>query len=71
MLATRFGHAAATLLRQGKRNRLVVMQGGNLGDVDIQSAANKQRLIEPENNDLLDAARSVYTSFGDGKTKRL
>lgn len=71
VLATRFGHAAATLLRQGKQNRLVVMTGGKLSDVDIQSAANKQRLIDPDHCDLLDAARSVYTSFGDSKTKRL
>ncbi|MEM7754130.1 MAG: ATP-dependent 6-phosphofructokinase [Planctomycetota bacterium] len=71
VLATRFGHAAAELLRKGKRNRLVVMQGGRLTDVEIQSAANKQRLIVPETDDLIEAARSVYTCFGDGKTKRV
>ncbi|MEM1184819.1 MAG: ATP-dependent 6-phosphofructokinase [Planctomycetota bacterium] len=71
VLATRFGHAAAELLRKGERNRLVVMQGGKLNDVEIQSAANKQRLIEPDTDDLVEAARSVYTCFGDGKTKRV
>jgi len=71
VLATRFGHAAAELLRKGARNRLVVMQGGKLRDVEIQSAANKQRLIEPDTDDLIEAARSVYTCFGDGKTKRV
>jgi phosphofructokinase-like protein len=71
VLATRFGHAAAELLRRGERNRLVVMQGGRLGDVDIQSAANKQRLVDPKTDDLVEAARSVYTCFGDGKTKRV
>ena len=67
VLATRFGHAAASLLRDGKRNRLVVMQEGRLTDIDIMAAANKQRLIEPDNCDLIDAARGVYTCFGDGQ----
>ena len=52
------------LLKMGKTNRLVVMQGGVLGDVDIQSAADKQRLV-PKDHPLITAARSVYTSFGD------
>jgi len=67
VLGTRFGHAAATLLRRGARNRLVVMQHGRLTDVPIGTAADRQRLIDPDNNDLIDAARSVYTSFGDGR----
>jgi 6-phosphofructokinase len=64
VLATQFGHHAMQLLKMGKENRLVVMQGGVLGDVDIQSAANKQRLV-PKNHPLIAAARSVYTCFGD------
>ncbi len=64
VLATQFGHHAMQLLKMGKTNRLVVMQGGQLGDVDIQSAADKQRLV-PKNHPLITAARSVYTCFGD------
>ncbi len=64
VLATQFGHHAMQLLKMGKSNRLVVMQGGILGDVDIQSAADKQRLVPP-NHPLIAAAKSVYTSFGD------
>jgi ATP-dependent phosphofructokinase / diphosphate-dependent phosphofructokinase len=64
VLATQFGHHAMQLLKMGKTNRLVVMQGGVLGDVDIQSAADKQRLV-PKDHPLITAARSVYTSFGD------
>lgn len=64
VLATQFGHHAMELLKMGKENRLVVMQGGVLGDVDIQSAANKQRLV-PKDHPLIAAARSVYTCFGD------
>ncbi|MEL6796629.1 MAG: ATP-dependent 6-phosphofructokinase [Planctomycetota bacterium] len=64
VLATQFGHHAMELLKEGKRNRLVVMQKGELTDVEITSAANKQRLVPPD-HPLIEAARSVYTSFGD------
>ena len=64
VLATQFGHHAMELLKDGKKNRLVVMQGGKLTDVEITSAANKQRLVPPD-HPLIEAARSVYTSFGD------
>ncbi len=69
VLATRFGHAAMQLLRSGARNRLVVMKEGKLDDVEITSAADKQRLVEPDTDPLVEAARSVYTCFGDWKTK--
>jgi hypothetical protein len=52
------------LLKMGKKNRLVVMQGGNLGDVEITMAAGKQRLV-PHDHPLIAAAKSVYTCFGD------
>ncbi|MFK7759438.1 MAG: 6-phosphofructokinase [Phycisphaerales bacterium] len=64
VLATQFGHHAMELLKLGKTNRLVVMQGGKLGDVEITSAADKQRLV-PKDHELIAAARSVYTCFGD------
>ncbi len=69
VLATQFGHAAMKLLRMGIKNRLVVMRNGLLDHVEITSAADKQRLIEPDNDPLVEAARSVYTCFGDWKTK--
>jgi 6-phosphofructokinase 1 len=64
VLATQFGHHAMELLKNGKTNRLVVMRGGELGDVEITSAAGKQRLV-PKDHPLIAAARSVYTCFGD------
>lgn len=64
ILATQFGDHAMHLVREGKRNRLVVMQDGRLTDIDISAAAGKQRLVPPE-HPLIAAARSVYTSFGD------
>lgn len=67
VLATQFGHHAMQLLREGQKNRLVVMNGRTLGDVDIQSAAGKQRLV-PLDHPLVEAARAVYTCFGDEPT---
>lgn len=64
VLATLFGDHAMRMLHTGKRNRLVVMQGSNLADIEITAAANKQRLV-PLDHPLIDAARSVYTCFGD------
>ena len=64
VLATTFGHAACQALAQGKQNRLVVMKGRDVTDIDILSVADKQRLV-PRDNELLLAARAVGTSFGD------
>jgi len=64
VLSTQFGHHAMELLKQGKRNRLVVMQAFELKDIDITTAANRQRLV-PVDHPLVKAARAVYTSFGD------
>ncbi|MFG0306952.1 MAG: 6-phosphofructokinase [Phycisphaerales bacterium JB040] len=64
VLATQFGHHAMHLLKMGKRNRLVVMNGRELGDIEITAAADKQRLV-PKDHPLIEAARSVYTCFGD------
>ncbi len=63
VLATEFGYAAVQTLMEGKPNRLVVMQGRTVTDVDILSAENKQRTI-PHDHPLIQAARSVGTSFG-------
>jgi 6-phosphofructokinase 1 len=69
VLSTQFGHLAMELLRMGVRNRLVVMRNGQLGHIEITEAADRQRLVDPENDPLVNAARAVYTSFGDGQTK--
>ncbi|MHC5002873.1 MAG: 6-phosphofructokinase [Planctomycetota bacterium] len=64
VLATQFGHHAMRLLLAEQWNRMVVMQGGQLGDVDIMYAANKQRLVPPD-DPLIEAARAVRTCFAD------
>lgn len=63
VLGTRFGHHAMTLLRSGVGGRMVAMQEGKLTDVPMDLPAGKQRLV-PMDEPLLDAARSVFTSFG-------
>jgi len=69
VLATQFGHAAMKLLCMGTKNRLVVWQNGKLDNIEITEAADKQRLVVPETDPLVEAARSVYTCFGDWETK--
>ncbi len=63
ILATGFGHHAMKLILAGRTNRMVARQDGRLTDIDITVAAGRQRLV-PEDHNLLEAARSIYTSFG-------
>jgi len=65
VLATRFGHEAATILEEGKRSRMVAHVSGDVTDIDITVPAHKQRTIQPDNH-LVQAARAVGTCFGDG-----
>jgi 6-phosphofructokinase 1 len=64
VLATRFGHAAVGLLAAGRFNRLVVLQQGELTSVPIEEVADQQRLVPPD-HELIKAAKSVGTCFGD------
>jgi 6-phosphofructokinase 1 len=64
VLGTQFGHAAVKLLGENNANRLVVMQGRQVADIDILHAENKQRKIEPD-NELMAAAKAIGTHFGD------
>ncbi len=48
----------------GASGRMIVMQNGDITDVDILYTANKQRLV-PTDHSLIDVARSVRTCFGD------
>lgn len=64
VLATEFGYAAIRTLMDGRPNRLVVMKGRTVEDIDILEAAGKQKLI-PLDHPLIEAARALGTSFGD------
>ncbi len=65
ILATEFGHGAICALLAGKRNRMIVMRGRTICDIDILEVADKQRLVPPD-YPLLAAARDLDTCFGDG-----
>ena len=64
ILGTQFGYAALQAIMAGKRNRMIVMRGRDVTDIDILEVANKQRTI-PLDHPLIAAARAVDTSFGD------
>jgi 6-phosphofructokinase 1 len=65
VLSTLLGSHAMTLLREGKAGRMVAIQKGQLTDIDMEEPAGKQRLVKPESEPLITAARAVGTSFGD------
>jgi len=64
VLATLFGYHALDILLKGARGQLVVLQGGRLAEVPIQSVAGKQRKVTPD-DPLLRTARAIGTCFGD------
>jgi ATP-dependent phosphofructokinase / diphosphate-dependent phosphofructokinase len=64
VIATGFGCHAMSLLMSGASGRMVVMQNGELCDIDILDVANRQRLVPPD-HPLIAAARAFRTCFGD------
>ena len=64
VLATQLGHHAVRLLMSGATGRMVAIQDGRLGDVDLRETADRQRVV-PLDDPLLAAARAVKTCFGD------
>ncbi len=64
VLGTLMGSHAMTLLREGKVGRMVAIQNGRLADVDLATAAGKQRLVKVD-DPLIMAARNVGAAFGD------
>ncbi len=63
ILGTLFGHAALEALVDGKQNRMIVMDGRDVTDIDILQVADKQRQV-PLDDPLIAAARGVGTEFG-------
>jgi len=64
VLGTEFGAQAVRILTEGRAGRMVAWVGGRVTDVPIEEAAGRQRCVPPGHS-LVEAARSVYTSFGD------
>ncbi len=63
ILATRFGTAAADLIRQGRFGVMVGMQSDHVVPVPLADVAGKLKLVPPE-SPVIASARSLGTSFG-------
>jgi 6-phosphofructokinase 1 len=63
VLATRFGWAAAGLVREGRFGRMVVLRGDDIDSVDIASIAGRNRPVPPD-HPLLRAARDIGVMLG-------
>ena len=66
VLATRFGVAATDLIAQGKFGKMVCLRGTQIQAVDITEAIGQLKTIDPA-GELVQVARSIGISFGDGK----
>lgn len=64
ILATNFGAYAASLIAQGKFNRMVALQGDDITHVALEKVANKNRNV-PLDSMLIASALAVGTSLGN------
>ena len=64
ILGTRFGVKAVSLINEKKFGRMVNYQSYHVGDVPIEDAVNKLRLVQAD-SEVVQAARAVGISFGD------
>lgn len=64
VLATRFGFKAVELIAEEQWNQMVVVQRGEIGTVPIESVADRQRTVPPD-DPLIAMARAVGTCMGD------
>ncbi len=64
ILGTRYGVAAVELLEAGNLDRMVALKGTAITSVPIPEVVDKLRRVDPA-SELVRAARSVGTSFGD------
>jgi 6-phosphofructokinase 1 len=63
-LATRYGAAAVRLAAQGKFDRMVSLQCGDIVDVSLQEALAVPRRVDI-NGDAVTTARGTSIAFGD------
>lgn len=64
VLGTRFGAAAARLVKKGQFGRMVALLPPDVESVPIKDAISKMKTV-PLNNDILESAREIGISFGD------
>jgi 6-phosphofructokinase 1 len=64
ILGTRFGVAAVDLIAEGKFGRMVCLQNGTIGSVDIVQAIGKVKRVDPC-GEIVRAARAIGICFAD------
>lgn len=64
VLGTRFGAAAARLIRKGAFGRMVSLAPPDVESVPIREAIGKMKTV-PVDNDIIESAREIGISFGD------
>ena len=63
VLATRYGHAAAQLVEEGRLNRVVVLRGETIESVPLEAVAGGPRCV-PIDHPLMRLARDTGVSLG-------
>jgi 6-phosphofructokinase 1 len=66
ILASRFGKAAADLAGKGEFGRMVALRGEDVLSVAIRDAISNPKHVDP-NGQMVETARSLGISFGDGR----
>src|SRR5438874_2993259 len=66
ILATRFGAAAAQLVLSRQFGKMVALRGDEIVPVAIRDAVSNMKYVDP-NGPLVESARDVGISFGDGR----
>ncbi len=64
VLGTRFGAAAARLVKQGAFGRMVALLPPDVESIPIREAIGRMKTV-PLNNDIIESAREIGISFGD------
>jgi 6-phosphofructokinase 1 len=64
VLGTRFGAAAARLVRKGAFGRMVALVPPDIESVPIRDAIRKMKTV-PVDSDVIESAREIGISFGD------
>jgi 6-phosphofructokinase 1 len=66
ILASRFGKAAADLVARRQYGHMVAVRGDDIISVPIKDAVSRPKYVDPDGQ-MVEAARSLGISFGDGK----
>jgi ATP-dependent phosphofructokinase / diphosphate-dependent phosphofructokinase len=64
VLGTRFGAAAARLIRKGAFGRMVALLPPAVESIPVREAIGRMKTV-PVNNDIIESARGIGICFGD------